>query len=67
MAIQELRNAGLSKSATARELGIDRGTVSKYWDYVESDVEPPRYKNRGTNCIRQNGRARIGNQNVIVV
>jgi transposase len=44
--IREYRNAGLTKKATAQRLGIDRKTVSKYWDGPAEDPEKPRYRQR---------------------
>lgn len=46
--IRSLRHSGLSKSATARRLGIDRGTVSKYWEGPVDQVEAPQYPRRST-------------------
>lgn len=41
--IQECRNAGLSKKATAKRLSLDRGTVTKYWDCTDPEREKPTY------------------------
>lgn len=35
--IQELRKQGISKAMVSRELNLDRGTVSKYFDMTEAD------------------------------
>jgi len=42
--IQECRKAGLSKTATAQRLNLDRGTVAKYWDVEEPLKAPPVYQ-----------------------
>jgi transposase len=42
--IQKCREAGLSKTATAQRLALDRGTVAKYWDVVDALKEAPTYQ-----------------------
>jgi transposase len=44
--IRKCRRGGLSKAATARQLGIDRKTVAKYWDGPSDEPEKPRYNRR---------------------
>ena len=44
--IRECRDQGLTKTATASRLGIDRKTVAKRWDGPVDDPETPRYKQR---------------------
>ena len=44
MRIRECRDQGLTKTATASRLGIDRKTVAKRWDGPVDDPETPRYK-----------------------
>ena len=39
-----IRKAGLSKTATAQRLNLDRGTVAKYWDVEEPLKAPPVYQ-----------------------
>jgi len=34
--IQKCRDAGLSKTATAKRLAMDRGTVAKYWNVEDA-------------------------------
>lgn len=46
MDIRELRDAGLSKSAVAKRVGLHRETVAKYWDGPVDEVDAPRYKQR---------------------
>jgi transposase len=42
--IQECREAGLSKTATAQRLAMDRGTVAKYWDVLDAPASAPTYQ-----------------------
>lgn len=44
--IMQLKEQGLSKRAIAKRLGISRGTVSKYWDISDLELEQPRYDSR---------------------
>ncbi|NLM51410.1 MAG: hypothetical protein GX197_01095 [Firmicutes bacterium] len=42
--IQKCRDAGLIKTATARRLAMDRGTVVKYWNVEDALNEVPIYQ-----------------------
>lgn len=48
MEIRELRDQGLFKSSVAERLGIDRGTVSKYWEGPVDNIPEPRYAAKGS-------------------
>ncbi|WP_066632635.1 IS21 family transposase [Desulfolucanica intricata] len=41
--IKECREAGLNKTATAKRLSMDRGTVTKYWDNSNYIQQEPTY------------------------
>ncbi|ADI02432.1 hypothetical protein [Syntrophothermus lipocalidus] len=42
--IQQLRELGLNKSQAVRKLGIDRRTVSKYWEVTPDEFAQLRQK-----------------------
>lgn len=44
--LRRLRDEGLKKLQVAKRLGIDRGTVAKYWDGPALPAEAPRYRRR---------------------
>jgi transposase len=46
--IRRLRDEGLSKSQVAKRLGLNRRTVSKYWDGPAESPSTPEYKERAS-------------------
>ncbi len=46
--IRRLRDEGLSKSQVAKRLGLNRRTVSKYWDGETESPNTPEYKERAS-------------------
>lgn len=46
--IRRLRDAGLSKAQVAKRLGLNRRTVSKYWDGKTESPTPPEGKERAS-------------------
>lgn len=46
LVLRHLRDEGLKKLQVAKRLGIDRGTVAKYWDGPPLPAGVPRYRRR---------------------